>query len=108
MRPGHFAPERHFQVYRNNIIESLTTALKAIYPVTERLVGEGFFRYTTASYIPAHRPVSGNLHDFGEKFFSFLASFPPASELTYLPDVARLEWAMHESNVNEFAAQSDG
>jgi hypothetical protein len=97
VRPGRFAPERHFQVYRNNVFESLTNALKAVYPVTERLVGEGFFRYAAASYIPLHRPESGNLHDFGEHFAGFLSGFPPARELVYLPDVARLEWAMHES-----------
>ncbi|HEY5682488.1 MAG TPA: DNA-binding domain-containing protein [Sulfuricaulis sp.] len=97
VRPGRFAPERHFQIYRNNVFESLTSALKAVYPVTGRLVGEGFFRYAAASYIPLHRPESGNLHDFGEHFASFLAGFPPARELSYLPDVARLEWAMQES-----------
>ena len=97
VRPGRFAPERHFQVYRNNVFESLTNALKAVYPVVERLVGEGFFRYAAASYIPVHRPESGNLHDFGGNFAGFLSSFPPARELVYLPDVARLEWAMQES-----------
>ncbi|MDH3370336.1 MAG: DNA-binding domain-containing protein [Gammaproteobacteria bacterium] len=97
IRPGRFAPARHFQVYRNNVFESLTNALKAVYPVTERLVGDGFFRYAAASYIPLHRPESGNLHDFGEHFAGFLSGFPPARELVYLPDVARLEWAMHES-----------
>ncbi len=97
VRPGRFAPERHFQVYRNNVFESLTNALKAVYPVVERLVGEGFFRYAAASYIPVHRPESGNLHDFGGNFAGFLAGFPPARELVYLPDVARLEWAMQES-----------
>lgn len=97
VRPGRFAPERHFQVYRNNVFESLTNALKAVYPVSERLVGEGFFCYAAASYIPLHRPESGNLHDFGEHFAGFLSGFPPARELVYLPDVARLEWAMHES-----------
>ncbi|MCR4302543.1 MAG: DNA-binding domain-containing protein, partial [Sulfuricaulis sp.] len=95
--PGRFAPERHFQVYRNNVFESLSNALKAVYPVIERLVGEGFFRYAAASYIPVHRPASGNLHDFGGNFAGFLASFPPARELIYLPDVARMEWAMHVS-----------
>jgi len=97
LRPGRFAPEQHFQVYRNNVFESLTQALKAVYPVVERLVGAGFFRYAAAGYIPDHRPASGNLHEFGGSFAAFLAGFPPARELTYLPDVARLEWAMHES-----------
>ena len=43
IRPGRFPPERHLQVYRNNVFESLTSALKATYPVVERLVGPRFF-----------------------------------------------------------------
>lgn len=94
---GRFRAEQHFQVYRNNVFENLTAALKAVYPVIERLVGEGFFRYAAATYISLHPPRSGNLHDFGEEFAGFLADFPPARELAYLPDVARLEWAWHQS-----------
>jgi len=95
--PGRFQAKQHFQVYRNNVFESLTVALKAVHPVTERLVGEGFFRYAANSFISSHPPHSGNLHDFGEDFSDFLKEFPPARELAYLPDVARLEWAWHRS-----------
>ena len=87
--------ERRLQVYRNNVLLSLTEALTAVYPVTQRLVGEGFFRYAAGRYIPQHPSTSGNLHDFGGRFPDFLATFEPAAELAYLPDVARLEWAYH-------------
>jgi hypothetical protein len=87
--------ERRLQVYRNNVLLSLTEALKAVYPVTQRLVGEGFFRHAAGRYIPRHPSTSGNLHDFGGRFPDFLATFEPAMELAYLPDVARLEWAYH-------------
>jgi hypothetical protein len=88
--------ERRLQVYRNNVFLSLTEALKAVYPVTQRLVGEGFFRYAVTHYIPLHPSASGNLHDFGGCLPEFLATFEPAVELTYLPEVARLEWAYHQ------------
>ena len=94
---GRFRAEQHFQVYRNNVFENLTAALKAVYPAVERLVGEGFFRYATARYIPAHPPGSGNVHDFGGDFANFLENFPPARQLVYLADVARLEWTWHQS-----------
>ncbi|HLD13305.1 MAG TPA: DNA-binding domain-containing protein, partial [Burkholderiales bacterium] len=42
---GRFPAARHLQVYRNNVFESLVGALKAVYPVVERLVGTGFFAY---------------------------------------------------------------
>jgi hypothetical protein len=97
IHPGRFPAERHFQVYRHNVFESLTGALRAVYPVVERLVGEGFFRYAADTYIGGHPPTSGNLHDFGGSFAEFLADFPPAGELVYLSDVAHLEWAWHQS-----------
>ncbi len=97
IRPGRFAPAQLLQVYRNNVFENLTAALRAIYPVVERLVGRGFFRYVADVYIRRHPPTSGNLHDFGAGLADFLATFPPAAGLAYLPDVARLEWAWHEA-----------
>ena len=97
LRAGRFPAERHLQVYRNNVFESLTGAFKAVYPAVERLVGTGFFAYAVDGYIRRHPPASGNLHDFGEDFAGFLAGFEPARALAYLPDVARLEWAWHRA-----------
>lgn len=97
VRAGRFPAAQHFQVYRNNLVESLTGALRAVYPVIEKLVGDGFFRYAAHEYLRAHRPRSGNLHDFGDAFAEFLAGFAPAAQLPYLPDVARLEWAWHRA-----------
>lgn len=97
LRPGRFPAARHLQVYRNNVFESLGGALKAVYPVVEKLVGSGFFAYAANNYIHAFPPVSGNLHDFGEHVADFLATFEPARELVYLSDVARLEWAQHRA-----------
>lgn len=97
VRAGRFPAAQHLQVYRNNVVEGLTGALRAVYPVVEKLVGDGFFRYAVHEYLRAHRPRSGNLHDFGDAFARFLAGFAPAASLPYLPDVARLEWAWHQA-----------
>jgi hypothetical protein len=97
VRAGNFRPAQHLQVYRNNVVESLTGALRAVFPVIEKLVGDGFFRYAAHEYLRAHRPRSGNLHEFGDAFAGFLAGFAPAAELPYLMDVARLEWAWHQA-----------
>ena len=88
--------DRRLQVYRHNLFASLTGTLQAVYPVIHRLVGDGFFRYAAAQYIPRHPSTSGNLHDFGKAFPAFLQAFAPAARLVYLPDVARLEWAYHQ------------
>ena len=92
-----FSGAARLQVYRNNVRSSLTAALKAVYPVVARLVGEGFFPYAAHEYITVHPSRSGNLHDFGERFPEFLGAFPAAAGLCYLPDVARLEWAWHRA-----------
>jgi len=86
---------RRLQIYHNNFYISLTDALVAVYPVISRLVGDEFFRYMARAYIQAHPSVSGNLHDFGDQFALFINGFAPASELVYLSDVAKLEWAYH-------------
>lgn len=94
---GQFPAQRLLSVYRNNMFASLEAALAAVYPVIAKLVGDGFFHYCATQYILAHPSRSGNLHDFGAAFAEFLAEFPAASALHYLPDVARLEWAWHRA-----------
>lgn len=96
IRTNRLSGKRRLQVYRNNMLISLTEALRALYPVIYRLVGDGFFRYAAARYIRCHPSASGNLHDFGGRFADFLRTFEPASSLAYLPDVASLEWAYHQ------------
>lgn len=97
VEPGAFSAKQHLQIHQNNIYVSLTEALSAIYPVVARLVGEDFFRASCREFIPGHAPKAAALLQFGKEFPDFLARFEPSSSLVYLPDVARLEWAWHES-----------
>lgn len=97
VRPGRFPAEQHLQIYRHNIVTTLTVALGAVYPVVEKLVDSRFFGYAAHEYLRDHRPLSANLHDFGGEFADFLAGFPPVTTLPYLPDVAHLEWARHRA-----------
>jgi len=95
LRTNGLSGARRLQVYRNNVFAGLTEALRAIYPVILRLVGNGFFDHAARHYIERYPSRSGNLHDFGGEFPAFLATFPGADDLIYLPDMARLEWAYH-------------
>lgn len=88
--------DERLSVYRNNMHHNYCEALRAVYPVVERLVGERFFDYAADSYLHRYPSASGDIHGFGNQFHQFLLEFPPAAQLAYLPDVARLEWAMHE------------
>lgn len=83
--------------YRSNMLANLHAALASTYPVMRRLVGAAFFREAAARFARAHPSTSGDLSLYGADFAAFLADYPFARELPYLPDVARLEWACHES-----------
>jgi hypothetical protein len=91
-------------VYRHHIFTSLTTALESTYPVVVRLVDARFFRYAAGQYIREHPPVSPCLSEYGAELGDFLARFEPCRHLDYLPDVARLEWAL---NVAFYAPDAD-
>ncbi len=84
-------------IYRNNYRGNLHDALAGAYPVIKRLVGDDFFRYMARDFIAHHPSVSGNLHHYGEQLGDFLQGYPAATSLPYLPDIARLEWAVHRS-----------
>ena len=92
----HVAADERLAVYRNNARHNAREALRAVYPVVEQLVGARFFDHAADRYAAAHPSTSGDIHAFGGQFAAFLAAFEPAAGLAYLPDVARLEWAMHE------------
>lgn len=83
---------RRLQVYRHNHTSALREALRAVYPVTERLVGEEFFAAAADGYVAANPSRSGNIQDYGGAFALFLAAYAPAASLPYIGDVAALEW----------------
>lgn len=86
--------ERRFDIHRNNWRGNLRAALRAGYPVIERLVGADFFNYCADAHIDAHPSRSSNLENYGEDFAWFLGEFAAASSLPYLADVAKLEFAI--------------
>lgn len=85
-------PAQRFRVYRNNVIVSLIDALADTFEVTQQLVGEEFFRAMARLYAYAHPPQSRLMAFYGTSFPAFIETFPPAADLPYLADVARLEY----------------
>jgi hypothetical protein len=86
-------PERRFAVYRNNVASALIGALASRFPVTEKIVGEAFFAGLAQAFIAEHPPKSALLLGYGDDLAEFVEAFGPAAELTYLPDIIRLEAA---------------
>ncbi len=81
-------------LYRNTVQGTLQKALAATYPTVLYLVGEDFFAGLTQAYITAQPPTSAYLNLYGEGLAGFVKNFPAAASVIYLPDVARLEWAV--------------
>ena len=94
-------------IYQNSAIANITHSLILTYPVIEKLVGEQFFSAMCREYIFLTWPKSGNMDDYGVEFPEFLAEFEHAKHLIYLKDVARLEWAFHQSSLADDAPMTD-
>ena len=92
------ATER-LSIYRENYFGSLTGALKEVYPVCVKIVGENYFKQIARNYVQKNASGNQNLNFYGETFPDYLDELvktrEEASELVYLPDVARLEWAFN-------------
>ena len=92
------AAAERMAIYRRTITSNYRNALGATYPVLKRLVGLPFFNAVVDAYVEAEPSRSGDLNVYGNTFGDFLAHYAPAAEWPYLPDVARLEWAIDEAN----------
>lgn len=88
------AAEERLDIHRNNVFASLTEVLREAFPAVCRLVDERFFAFAAHEFIRRQPPRRAVLAEYGAHFPDFLAAFPPARALAYLPDVARLEWLM--------------
>lgn len=93
----HLAPGARLNIYRNTFIGSLTTALRLAYPAIHRLTGAEFFESAAQIFIGERPPRSACLDEYGGDFPDFLTRFRPAASLSYLPDVARLEWTVNQA-----------
>lgn len=91
------APERRLSVYRNTFDSTLTNALRISYPAVHKLVGAEFFEVAARLFVHEHPPQASCLNLYGAGLADFLARFEPGASLPYLPDVARLEWAVNRA-----------
>jgi hypothetical protein len=100
-------PGARIGIYRNNVLGNYRKAMAATYPVVRRLVGAEFFAAAIDAFVRVYPSTRGNVNRYGGEFARFLATYPPARELAYLPDVARVEWAIDQANIAADAAALD-
>ena len=91
------ASERQLNIYQSSYIGGLLKALSEIYPVTCKILGETFFNAMCSRYIKQTPCHSIDINRYGESFADFASHFDPVSELVYLVDLIRLEWAWHRA-----------
>jgi hypothetical protein len=96
---GALDPAARIAIYRNNALGNYRKALAATYPVVQRLVGVSFFNAAIDAFVRAHPSARGDVNRYGGELPRFLGAYPPARELPYLRDVARLEWAIDQANI---------
>lgn len=101
LRPG--LPAARLAVYRNTVMGSLAVVLGQAYPNVRRALGEERFAALACRFAADHPPRRPMLWSYGGGFPGWLAeagaALPP-----WLPDLARLDRAMHEAL---FAADAD-
>jgi len=95
--PKNLTAKEHLAIYRASIIGKFSRALSEIYPVCCRLVGEEFFQGMAWYYIHQTPSTSPDIGNYGKHLAEFIDNFEKASNLPYLSDVARLEWAWHRA-----------
>jgi hypothetical protein len=89
--------QRRFAAYRRNFWANHRDPLSATYRVVEMLVGPAVFRELANAYVEAHPSGNADLNLYGGDFGDFLAAQSLSSRYPYLPDMARVEWALLEA-----------
>jgi len=98
--------ERGLSAYRANAGASAERALAAAYPVVRQIVGDDSFAALARALWRAQPPGKGDLAQFGDTLAAFIESRAPLAQEAYLPDCARLDWALHECELAEDAADA--
>lgn len=96
---GTIGAAARIDVYRQNVLGNYRKALAATFPVVRRVVGAPFFNAAVDAFARSHPSTRGDVNRYGGDLPRFLASYGPARALSYLADVARLEWAIDQAGI---------
>lgn len=109
-KPGQLQPpagsseagESSAAIYRDLVATNHLNALKDIYPVCLRLLGESYFSFLAWNYLKDRPTDDPDLNRYGHDFPGFLELEAGLREelsgLGYLPEVTRFEWSLYTAS----------
>ncbi len=107
--PDDTAAER-LAVYRNTVATALARALRLNFPTVARLVGDEFFDGMAQVFARQELPAAADLDAYGAGLPAFVQAFEACAGIPYLPDIARLDWAvakaLHAPDVEPLAVDA--
>jgi len=97
IRPAGVPAARRLAIHRNHFATTLVEALGGVFEATRALLGADYFDGFALRFARAAPPAGPCLFEYGADLPAALAAAPELADHGYAADVARLEWAMHES-----------
>lgn len=98
------APDQDaFRVYQRNLLASARRALEINYPTVKQLIGDEMFGYVSDSLLYQNPPQCADWGEWGELLPAILRSNDNLDEYPYIPDCARLDHLLHQSERAENA-----
>lgn len=93
----HQTSARGLNAYTSNAHSLAERSLASVYPVLAQLLGDESFAAFARAFWHAHPPQRGDLAHWGDALTGFIAASPQLADVPYLADVARVEWALHQT-----------
>ena len=93
----HPGADRGLMAYRAHGHALAERCLAAAYPVVTQLVGEATMTSVARALWHAHPPAAGDIGEWSEALPAWLSACDDLRSVPYLPDVARVEWALHRA-----------
>jgi hypothetical protein len=88
---------RGLQVYQANRAVLAERTLASTYPVVAQLIGVESFEPLARHFWQQHPPQRGDMGQWGAQLPEFLEALQQLADEPFLPDVARVEWALHRA-----------
>lgn len=95
--PQYPDPHNGLKVYRGNLVFGLIGAMKETYVFTRVLLGDNNFNFFCRDFLYQNPSRDSDLIQYGEGFGEFLATRTEIAHLAFIPEVARLEWALERA-----------